>query len=173
MAKISFVLLFRWEGEYLLNPLLSNPLKKHLTWYTPEIWYTNSKNVQNCWLGTWASGFKLCRNHFWYLDVEPKIGGFYPPKWMVIISWFQTLLKWDDLVGFPTIFGGSWRTWHRFNRLNAFSSSRISASARRYGGPLHSLNSLHSLKLTACPWKMNGWNTIVSFWEGLFSGAKS
>ena len=30
---------------------------------------------------------------------------------------------------------------------------------------------LHSLKLTASlPLKMHGWNTIVSFWDGLFSG---
>ncbi len=31
---------------------------------------------------------------------------------------------------------------------------------------------LPSLKLTWHP-KMNGWNTIVSFWDGLFSGAMS
>ena len=33
--------------------------------------------------------------------------------------------------------------------------------------------SLHSLKLTARPCKMDGWNTIVSFWvpKGIFSGA--
>ena len=26
-------------------------------------------------------------------------------------------------------------------------------------------------KLTACPWKMMGWKTSLSFWEGTFSGA--
>ncbi len=32
---------------------------------------------------------------------------------------------------------------------------------------------LPSLKLTASlPLKMDGWKTIVSFWDGLFSGAK-
>ena len=30
---------------------------------------------------------------------------------------------------------------------------------------------LPSLKLTFSPLKMDGWNTLVSFWDGLFSGA--
>ena len=36
----------------------------------------------------------------------------------------------------------------------------------------NTLKKVHSLKLTASlHLKMDGWNTILSFWDGLFSGA--
>ena len=42
------------------------------------------------------------------LDVEPKIGGFDPPKWMAKISWFQTPMnKWMIWVVKTPIFGSS------------------------------------------------------------------
>ena len=44
-----------------------------------------------------ANKFKPHRmEKFVYLGVEPKIGGFYPPKWMVKIM--QKPIKMDDLV---------------------------------------------------------------------------
>ena len=33
------------------------------------------------------------------------------------------------------------------------------------------INGVPSLKLTFSQLKMDGWNTIVSFWDGLFLGA--
>ena len=39
------------------------------------------------------------------MDVEPKIGLVNLPKWMVYNG--KPLLKWDDLGGFPIIFGNT------------------------------------------------------------------
>ena len=39
------------------------------------------------------------------MDVEPKIRGFYPPKWMVYFM--ENPIKMDDLGGFPHIFGNT------------------------------------------------------------------
>ena len=43
------------------------------------------------------------------MGVEPKIGGFYPPKWMVKIM--ENPIKMDDLGGFPPIFGNTHMSW--------------------------------------------------------------
>ena len=39
------------------------------------------------------------------MGVDPKIGGFYPPKWMLNIM--EKPIKMDDLGGFPIIFGNT------------------------------------------------------------------
>ena len=46
-----------------------------------------------------------CEDMSIHMDVEPKIGGFYPPKWMVKIM--ENLIKMDDLGGFTPIFGNT------------------------------------------------------------------
>ena len=42
---------------------------------------------------------------------------------------------------------------------------------RVYRGLIKLSSYISSLKLTFSHLKMDGWNTIVSFWDGLFSGA--
>ena len=78
VAKISFVLLFRWEGEYLLNPLLSNPPKKK-TATPPKFDIQIAKMSKN---DGWDHEFPASNmpNHFWYLGVSKNRG---TPKWMV------------------------------------------------------------------------------------------
>ena len=60
-----------------------------------------------------------------------------------------------------------------------FRSSKKQTTPRTWGGQSDSQglmdsnfgHNLHSLKLTFSPLQMDGWNTILSYWGSLFSGA--
>ena len=69
-------------------------------------------------------------------------------------------------------------TWYTNFNLNAslmVTVLWVRGGIHFFNWKIHILTANHmglpSLKLTFSPMKMDGWNTIVSFWDGLFSGA--
>ena len=62
-----------------------------------------------------------------------------------------------------------WLNWHE-NVIRGICRTKKYRLKKRNSTGMWDVN-LHSVKLTFSPLKMDGWNTIVSFWDGLFLGA--
>ena len=105
----------------------------------------------------------------------------YQTKKWILGMWIQLGCKAKILPGFHVWVGlDDWFTMASSGKLHFLPylwKSKMGPSNNSYlsnndfGRKSNLIKKIHSLKLTIRTWKLDGWKTMLSFWDGIFSGA--